>query len=131
MTDQNVQLWGIAGDVQKIIGLHATAKLLKAFVSRRRKDGRRYTRVSVPHSALITPQHPISRVVGYDNALRLAEEYGGETLELPRNHHILLEARNKLIAELSFLYEPGEIAELLTMTSRTVRNIQETYLGED
>lgn len=129
MSQTETKLWGTGGRVQEIIGLENAAKLLREFV-KKRPDGRRYCRVSVPRTPKITVDCKLALVIGFDNAMRLSYEFGGETIELPRNRHIIIEQRNQLIAKMSQFYKPDEIAEVMSMTPRTVRDIQKTYLDE-
>lgn len=131
MSQAETKLWGTGGRVQEIIGLENAAKLLKSYTTRQHRAKKwRRCRVSVPRTPKITVDCRLAMVIGFDNAMRLSYEFGGETIELPRSRHIMLEQRNRLIAQMSKIYEPDEIAEMLTMTPRTVRNIQKTYLDE-
>ena len=129
MSEAETKLWGTGGRIQEIIGLTNAAKLLREYV-KKRPDGRRYCRVPVPRTSKITIDCKLANVVGFDNAIRLSHEFGGETLELPRSRHIMIEHRNRLIAAMLEFYKPDEIAEMMTITPRTVRNIQTAYSDE-
>jgi hypothetical protein len=76
-------------EIAERCGKDVAAALLREF------DGRR---VRVPKPANLTPDHPVA-ALGLDLAERLAMEYGGEYIHVPRAYAALLQLRNQAIVE--------------------------------
>ena len=64
---------GSLGDVVDAIGIDATLLLVESLGG---------TRVYVP--GRMTPQHALVRIIGHRRAYALADQFPGETLDLPR-----------------------------------------------
>ncbi len=100
-------------EVADVVGLTAAARLAESWGG---------IRLYVPEK--ITPEHEISRVIGYDAARLLSQVFARETLSVPRAAAGLRKVRNK---EMQQQYNNGISAARLAlqygMTERQVYDI--------
>ena len=67
-------------------------------------------RLYIPGRERLHEGHGLARAIGYPDALKLAQEYGGQSVKVPSGHWAVLHARNAQIAE---RYARGEPAARL------------------
>ena len=103
----------ILDELASIIGYQPTARLLRAFGGRR---------LYIP--ATLDDEHPITWVVGYTHAQTLTTRYGGERLDLPDEHIIVLDLRNqRMAAEYRRGHSVRQLAKTYGMSPRGIRHI--------
>ena len=77
-------------DFVRLIGLEPTMALV------RHSGG---LRIYIPTPERVTPDHSFAHVIGLDNLLKLAKDYGGEAhFQLPKADKALIQVRNARIA---------------------------------
>ena len=78
-------------DFVRLIGLQATMSLVGALGG---------CRLYVPTAARATPSHSLAAIIGFENLLKLADEYGGQShFQLPKADRALKAVRNAQIAQ--------------------------------
>jgi Mor transcription activator family len=106
---------GVLREMVDLIGLPATMQIVQ------RHGG---TRLWVP--ALIetlAPDHKLVKLVGMTSARTLSEQYGGETLEIPKAERALRAIRDKAIREQWPHKSQSQLAIEYNLTERQVRTI--------
>lgn len=106
---------GVLREMTGLIGLPATMQIVQ------RHGG---TRLWVP--ALIetlAPDHKLVKLVGMAAARTLSEQYGGETLEIPKAERALRAIRDKAIREQWPAKSQSQLATEYNLTERQVRTI--------
>lgn len=106
---------GVLREMTDLIGLPATMQIVQ------RHGG---TRLWVP--ALIetlAPDHKLVKLVGMAAARTLSEQYGGETLEIPKAERALRAIRDKAIREQWPAKSQSQLATEYNLTERQVRTI--------
>lgn len=106
---------GVLREMTDMIGLPATMQIVQ------RHGG---TRLWVP--ALIetlAPDHKLVKLVGMAAARTLSEQYGGETLEIPKAERALRAIRDKAIREQWPAKSQSQLAREYNLTERQVRKI--------
>jgi hypothetical protein len=114
LTEDNVavdSLPSVLRDMAGIIGLQATLKIVKHYGG---------VRLYVPRS--MSPEHILSRIIGFEAAIKLAGEFGGmDHFDIPRAVAAIRATRN---AEMSEKFRKGktlrELAIEYAMTERGV-----------
>lgn len=101
-------------EMVRVIGLPATLSLV---------DLRGGIRLYVPFE--MTPEHWLSRLIGFEAAVKLARYYGGQDpFFIPRALNAMIAARNKVIKD---KYSKGktqaQLAREFNLTERWVRDI--------
>lgn len=100
-------------EVQEVIGLPATMKLVEAYGG---------TRVYVPKRLGV--QHKLANLLGVEQARRLSHYFGGESLTVARAAQALRSERNKAIVR---RFDAGETVRSLAqehhMTERNIYTI--------
>ena len=97
-------------EIADLIGLDATLKLVD-----------RYGGIGFYCAANPTESHPLSLLVGFAEAHRLATKFRSEYVKVPRCHKLILRARN---AEICAEFQAGETAgSLARRHGMTERNI--------
>lgn len=111
----HVDLPGSLRDLESLIGLSATLKLVEHFGGR--------ISLYVPHD--IEPNHALAVAVGVVAARVLSKHYGGDCLRnIPRCVNGLRRIRNEYIYTLRDAGEsPAKIAGMLSLTERQIWNI--------
>ncbi len=88
--------------------------------------GRRSWRVVlyVPKPSRLRQGHRLVKVLGYDQAMKLCEAFGGEILQPSNCNFIARNFRNTTIkAKAAKGVKPADIAEAVQITARQVRNV--------
>lgn len=104
-------------NVIELIGIHATIRLVRL------KGGREFT---FPKSNNLHYMHWLVVEVGFDNAVKLCDEYQGATLKLPIEVNALLQLRNEAIKK-DFI--AGESKARLAQTYGCDRKLIQTILA--
>lgn len=109
--------------VAEHIGLPATLRLVEA---------RGGISIWVPTTDRCTPEHYLSRLIGFAALLALAELHGGEELEIPRAVAAVRAVRDARIRE---QYDGGksqwDLALEYGLTERQIRNILNGLVAEE
>lgn len=106
----------ILENVVKLIGVHPTIRLMRL------KCGLEF---NLPLPQNLDYMHWLVVEVGFDNAVKLCEEYRGEKIKLPNEVNSLLQIRNQLIVE---EYKSGESVRGLAKKHSLDRKLIETIL---
>lgn len=105
---------GFFQEMQRLLGEAATAKLVEKYGG----GSRVYIPLKVEHN------HPLAELLGLEAAQFLGDEYGGLSIEIPRNVALQREQRNRLIfADWQAGMNKAEIALKHKLTTRYIRKI--------
>lgn len=106
---------GVLREMTDLIGLPATMQIVQ------RHGG---TRLWVPALVeTLAPDHKLVKLVGMAAARTLSEQYGGETLEIPKAERALRAIRDKAIREQWPAKSQSQLATEYNLTERQVRTI--------
>lgn len=105
---------GVLQAFSELIGMDATLRIVESYGGIRLHIPKRYD-----------PDHPLAKLIGHANAVRLSEEYGGEEhFDIPRCVAAARAARDAVIrAERANGATHRELALKHRMTERNIRNI--------
>ena len=110
-----------AQDIARCIGVEQTVKLLGSLPS----CGKRPWRRSLYVPAEMKPEHPLVAILGWQDACRLAREFGGLILQPPSCAEIQRSRRNEAIL---FQLEQGRSVEMVAaafgVDAMTVRRVR-------
>lgn len=105
---------GFFQEIRQLLGEEATAKLVAKYGGG--------TPVYIPSK--IKAEHPLAVLLGLDAAQFLGDEYGGLSIEFPRNVALLRTQRNGLIqADYVAGMSQGQLAIKYQLTTRHIRDI--------
>lgn len=108
---------GFIQEIQQLLGEAATAKLVEKYGGG----------MAVYIPLKVNPNHPLAELLGLEAAQFLGDEFGGLSIEIPRNVALEREQRNRLIAaDWAAGMRQGEIALKHKLTVRHIRNILDT-----
>lgn len=78
----------------------------------------------VPKLKSLTMDHKLVKALGYPLASKLSKEFGGELLVLAHCNHMILQARNEGIKEMSKAgFSIRELADIFNVTERIVSRL--------
>lgn len=101
--------------VVKLIGVHSTIRLVRS------RGGAEF---GLPLPQHLTYMHGLVIDIGFDNAVKLCEEFRGERIKLPIEVNALLQLRNQMIVE---EYRHGEstrsLAKRYSIDRKMIENI--------
>jgi hypothetical protein len=98
-------------DIANIIGLADTLKIVDHFKGR-----------SMWVPAEFKPTHPLALLLGAESAIKLIDEYHGDTIEIPKCDAAMRVVRNMLIIKSD--KSQSQLATDWNLTVRQIRNIQ-------
>ena len=105
---------GLFQEVRKLIGEEGTAKLVAQYGG--------CARLYIP--VRFTHDHPLCLLLGQEIMQRLADEFGGLSVEIPRACALQIAERNKLIlSDKKAGMSQSELARKYQLTVRTIRKI--------
>lgn len=88
------------------------------------KGGGAQPTIYVPTTARLDPKHELVRILGWVDAVKLSEEFGGEILQPANCNEIYRAFRDRSIARMHAEgMKPAAIAELMGVSDRLVRNL--------
>lgn len=104
---------GVFQEIRQFIGDEATAKIVARYGG---------TIIYIPLK--LKCEHPLSQLLGEGAAKRLADEFSGLTVEVPRDLTLQLAQRNNLIqADRDAGMTQSQLALKYRLTQRTIRKI--------
>lgn len=120
-------------EIAEVIGIEPTMKLINQLpMCDSGKDGRRKLRPILYVPKRLKPDHRLVEILGWPDAHRLVQVFGGEILYPANLRELLEDKRNKLFRELVPLgFSPYLIAELVGMSERGLRKICRELAPED
>lgn len=112
--EENIRLPGILQEFAELIGMDATLRIVENYGGVRLHIPKRYY-----------PNHPLAKLIGHANAVKLSEVYGGEEhFDIARCVSAARAARDAFIlAERASGATHRELALKHRMTERNIRNI--------
>ena len=115
-------------EIAEIIGneraLYLVGKLPRCWAGLPGKESSRVI-LYVPTLARMKPNHELVKIMGWHDAQRLAREFGGEILQLANCAEIYRGFRDCSILRLvnDHGMKPGDVAQLMGVSDRHVRNL--------
>lgn len=106
---------GILRELCELIGIQPTMTLVEEYGG---------VRLYVPQK--LNDEHPLVKLIGWQNAQKIVDLRGGETLEIPKAEAVMRQARN---IEIRSLYPALSQRQLALKYNTTERNIR-LILGE-
>jgi hypothetical protein len=101
----------VVQDIANLIGLSATLSLVDHYKGR-----------SMWIPAEFKPDHVLCKIIGPENAVKLIDQYHGETIEIPKCDHAIRVLRNQKIIDSD--KSQSQLATEWNLTVRQIRNIQ-------
>ncbi len=102
-------------DLERVIGTDALEQLAAAYGGRR---------LVVPHARNMNPGHRLAALLGMDAALRLAQTFAGETVEIPKCDFLARRRRDEAImADRKAGASQAALARRYRMSERWVREV--------
>jgi hypothetical protein len=116
------QLPGAVQEVADVIGRERALYLVGQLPPCGKRSWRRF--VSVPHPRRLKPDHQLVRILGWDDAQRLSEVFGGELLELAACSDLPRRWRDLNVRHLARQGASSAVlAHLFALSQRQIRNV--------
>ena len=117
-------------ELAEVIGREKALRLIGGLPQCGKRSWRKV--LYVPKPSRLGASHPLVRVLGYADALKLSEAFGGEILQPSNCNFIARNFRNTTIRTMAAKgMSPADIAEAVQITSRQVRNILKENAPEE
>jgi hypothetical protein len=111
-------------EIAEVIGVETTMRLINQLPTCATPSNRHHAIPILYVPKRLSPDHRLVQILGWHDANRLVQHFGGEILAPANCADVYKAIRNRYIRELLALgYKPDLVADLIGMTVRNVRNI--------
>jgi hypothetical protein len=129
--NMNSQLPGVVQDIADVIGRERALFLVGMLPRYVRRDQRGGEQVDLYVPRRLTPEHRLVRILGWDDAERLARAFGGELLKPSICTHLYRAQRDLAILRLAGEGVPkGMLAAWFEVSERHVQNLLAGRVGK-